>query len=143
MRLHIVTVGKPKLDYAQRGWNEYFKRLGHYHDLKTTQLADKYAYDVTKIREVTQGSYLVVLEITGTQLSSHQLSDFLQKRELEAREVCFVIGGPEGLPAEIINSADYQLSFSKLTFPHDLAMVILLESLYRASTIAAGHPYHK
>ncbi len=143
MKLHIVTVGKPKLDYAQSGWNEYLKRLGHYHDVRTSQLADKHAYDAARLREATQGCYMVVLEITGTQLTSQQLSDFLQKRELEAREVCFVIGGPEGLPPEIVNSADYRLSFSKLTFPHDLAMVILLESLYRASTITAGHPYHK
>ncbi len=143
MKLHIITIGKPKLAYAQAGWDEYFGRLKRYHDVKVTQLADKYAYDENKILETTGSSYKVVLEITGKQYTSPELADFLKKRELEAREVCLIIGGPEGLPQEVIQKADFALSFSKLTFPHDLAMVILLESLYRASTINAGIPYHK
>jgi 23S rRNA (pseudouridine1915-N3)-methyltransferase len=81
--------------------------------------------------------------IEGEQLSSRQLAAFLQKRAIDGRELCLVIGGPEGLPEAVIAAADYQWSFSKLTFPHDLAMVILLEALYRASTINAGTPYHK
>jgi 23S rRNA (pseudouridine1915-N3)-methyltransferase len=105
-------------------------------------MADKYAYNAEKILESASG-YTVVLEITGTQLSSPELAGFLVKRELEAREVCFIIGGPEGLPREVIHKADYLWSLSKLTLPHDLAMVTLLEALYRASTINAGHPYHK
>jgi 23S rRNA (pseudouridine1915-N3)-methyltransferase len=143
MKIHIITIGKPKLPYASLAWEEYLGRLQRFHEVKTIQLADKFAYDGTKILEATGSNYKVVLEITGKQLTSPELADFLKKRELEAREVCFIIGGPEGLPQEVINKADYQLSFSKLTFPHDLAMVILLESLYRASTINAGLPYHK
>lgn len=143
MKLTLVTVGKPKLAYAQAGWDEYLGRLKRYHDVTTLQLADKYAYDAAKITEAVRGTYVVVLEITGQQLSSGQLAEFLTARELDAKPVSFVIGGPEGLPQEVINSADYKLSFSKLTFPHDLAMVVLLEALYRASTINAGHPYHK
>lgn len=143
MKLHIITIGKPKLSYAQAGWDEYLVRLKRYHDIKVTQLADKYAYDKDKILEAAGSSYKVVLEITGKQYSSPELADFLKKRELEAREVCLIIGGPEGLPQEVIQKADFALSFSKLTFPHDLAMVILLEALYRASTINAGIPYHK
>lgn len=129
--------------YAQAGWNEYLGRLRRYHDIKVTQLADKYAYDENKILETAGNSYKVVLEITGKQYTSPELAVFLKKRELEAREVCLIIGGPEGLPQEVIQNADFALSFSKLTFPHDLAMVVLLESLYRASTINAGIPYHK
>ncbi len=143
MKLHIITIGKPKLSYAQAGWDEYLVRLKRYHDIKVTQLADKYAYDKDKILETAGSSYKVVLEITGKQYSSPELADFLKKRELEAREVCLIIGGPEGLPQEVIQKADFALSFSKLTFPHDLAMVVLLEALYRASTINAGIPYHK
>jgi 23S rRNA (pseudouridine1915-N3)-methyltransferase len=143
MKLHIVTIGKPKLAYANAGWDEYLTRLTRYHDVKTTQLADKYAYDENKILETAGNSYKVVLEITGKQLTSPELATFLQKRELEAREVCWIIGGPEGLPQEVIQRADFKLSFSQLTFPHDLAMVILLETLYRATTINAGLPYHK
>lgn len=71
------------------------------------------------------------------------LARFLAKRSQEGREVSFIIGGPEGLPEEVINTADHKLSLSELTFPHDLAMVVLLEALYRASTINSNHPYHK
>lgn len=143
MKLHIVTVGEPKLAYARQGWDEYMKRLQHYHQLSVTHIPDKYAYDAEYIRKATAGTYVVALEITGSQLSSPQLAAFLSKRALEGRAVSFVIGGPEGLPQAIRDAADYQWSFSQLTFPHDLAMVILLESLYRASTITAGVPYHK
>ena len=101
MKLHIVTVGKPKLGYAQDGWNEYLLRLQRLHTVRVTQLADKYAYNSLKFREATKGTYVVVLEITGQILSSPVLAKFLQKRELEAREVSFVIGGPEGLPDDV------------------------------------------
>ncbi len=143
MKLHIITIGKPKLSYANQGFEEYINRLKHYHDVRLTQLADKFAYDANKILEAAGSSYKVVLEITGQQFSSEQLAEFLAKHELEARKVSFMIGGPEGLPAEVIEKADYTLSLSKLTFPHDLAMVTLAEALYRASTINARQPYHK
>lgn len=143
MKIHIMTIGKPKFDYAKEGWKEYLSRLQKYHDVKITHLPDKFAYDPKKIQEAIGSSYLVALEITGKQFSSPELASFLEKRALEAREVCFIIGGPEGLPKEVIASANTQLSFSKLTFPHDLAMVVLAEALYRATTITAQLPYHK
>jgi len=143
MKLHVVTVGQPKLAYAKLGWNEYFERLQRLHSVRVTHLQDKYAYDATKILDATQETYRVVLEIEGKQFSSPELAEFLKKRELEAREVSLIIGGPEGLPQEVRDAADCQWSFGKLTLPHDLAMVTLLEALYRASTINAGLPYHK
>lgn len=143
MKLHIITIGQPKLAYAKTGWDEYFSRLLRYHTVRVTHLSDKFADDAEKILEATQGTYRVVLEITGKQLSSPELATFLEKRELEAREVSFIIGGPEGLPQAVREIADFQWSFSKLTLPHDLAMVILLEALYRASTINTNHPYHR
>lgn len=143
MRLHIVTVGKPKLDYAAIGWTDYLKRLQRLHTVRVTQLSDKHADNPAKFREVTQGTYVVVLEITGADLSSQQLADFLQSRELDAREVSFVIGGPNGLPAETRAAADFRWSLSRLTLPHDLAMVVALEALFRASTINARLPYHR
>lgn len=143
MKIHIITIGKPKLTYAKQGWEEYFTRLQKYHDIRVSHLPDKFAYDAKKIQEAIGSSYVVALEITGKQLSSPELAAFLEKRALEAREVCFIIGGPEGLPKEVITSANMQLSFSKLTFPHDLAMVVLAEALYRATTINAQLPYHK
>lgn len=143
MKLHIITVGEPKLEYAKAGWSEYYARLSRLHTVRTTRIPDKYAYDPKKILEASEGSCRVVLEISGKQLSSEVLARFLAKRSQEGREVSFIIGGPEGLPEEVINTADHKLSLSELTFPHDLAMVVLLEALYRASTINSNHPYHK
>lgn len=143
MKLHIVTIGKPKLAYARSGWEEYLGRLERLHTVRVTHLADKYANDIAKLRETTSGTYVIALEITGTDLSSESLATFLRDRELEAREVSFVIGGPDGLPQEIRVGANYRWSLSRLTLPHDLAMVVTLEALFRASTLNAGLPYHR
>ncbi len=141
MKLHIVTIGKPKLDYAKKGWAEYLKRLKKQHDVRVTHIADK-KNDAKTILAATEGSYRVGLVINAPQMSSMTLADFLQKRSMEGREVSFIIGGPDGLPNEVINGCHTLWSMSALTFPHDLAMVVLLETLYRSSTITAGHPYH-
>ena len=85
----------------------------------------------------------VALALDGVQHSSPDLARFLDKRAMEGREVCFLVGGPEGLPAEVVSACEHRWSLSRLTFPHDLAMVVLLEALYRASTIQKNHPYHK
>ncbi len=141
--MHIVTVGQPKLEYAKSGWELYTKRLQHYHSLRITHIPDKYAYDAAYILERAGKAYMVALVIGGPQLSSPELAGFLQERALAGQEVCFIIGGPEGLPEQVIQTADKQWGLSQLTFPHDLAMVTAAEALYRASTISAGHPYHK
>lgn len=143
MKIHLITVGEPKLAYAKSGWEEYLKRLKHYHTLRVTHLADKFAYDPTHLLEAMGSAYKVALVIDGKQFTSPELSSFLDKRSMDGREVCFIIGGPEGLPQEVIDQADLQWGLARLTFPHDLAMVVLLEALYRASTISAGIPYHK
>jgi 23S rRNA (pseudouridine1915-N3)-methyltransferase len=143
MKIHIITVGEPKLAYAKAGWEAYIKRLHHYHTLRVTHVADKWAYDGAYLRQTAGSAYTVALVIDGKQLSSPELAQFLEKRALDAREVCFMIGGPEGLPEEVMTGADFSLGLSKLTFPHDLAMVVLAEALYRASTISTGQPYHK
>jgi 23S rRNA (pseudouridine1915-N3)-methyltransferase len=143
MKLHIVTIGQPKLTYARQGWEEYIKRLGRFHQVRVSHLADKFANDTDQIDQAIGNAYLITLEVTGRQYSSPQLSQLLDKLALEAREVCFVIGGPDGLPAAITAKANLQWSLSQLTFPHDLAMVVLAETLYRSSTISAGHPYHR
>jgi 23S rRNA (pseudouridine1915-N3)-methyltransferase len=143
MKLHVLTVGEPKLAYARAGWEEYLKRLQHYHTVRITHLADKWAYDASHLLETAGNAYKAALVIEGDQLDSPGLSAFLDKRALDGRELCLLVGGPEGLPQEVIETADFRLSLSRLTFPHDLAMVVLLEALYRASTISAGQPYHK
>lgn len=142
MRLHIITIGEPKPAYAKLGWEEYMNRLKHYHQVRVTHIPDKHN-DAAHILEAAGNSFKVAMEITGKSLTSEELAAFLDKRALEAREVSFLIGGPEGLPEAVRAKADYQWSLSKLTFPHDLAMLVLAETLYRSSTIQAGQPYHK
>jgi 23S rRNA (pseudouridine1915-N3)-methyltransferase len=143
MKLHIITVGEPKLAYAKSGWDEYLRRLQHYHTVRVTHIPDKWAYDSTYLIQTIGNAYSVALVIDGKQYTSPELAVWLEKRALDGREVCLIIGGPEGLPEKVITGADLNLGLSKLTFPHDLAMVVLLEALYRASTISAGQPYHK
>ncbi len=142
MKLHLITIGKPKLAYAQIGWEEYFKRLSHFHQVHATHVSDK-QNDAAHILAAAGSAFKVALMIEGNQFSSESLADFLHKKARDGREVCFIIGGPDGLPPEVVTASDYQWSFSQLTLPHDLAMVVLLESLYRASSINAGLPYHK
>lgn len=142
MKLHIITVGLPKLNYAQSGWTEYWQRLEKIHQVRVSRIPDKHN-DAPHILAAASTSYNVALASNGKQLSSPELAQFLVKRTLEAREVSFIVGGPTGLPEEVLLQADFKWSLSNLTFPHDLAMIILLEALYRASTINNGHPYHK
>lgn len=142
MKLHIITVGSPKLAYAKTGWDEYLGRLKHFHQVKVTHLADKHN-DSAHLLDAAGTSYKVALVIGAQQFSSKELAQFLDKRAHDGREVSFIIGGPDGLPQDVRDQADLQWSFSELTFPHDLAMVILAETLYRASSINAGLPYHR
>lgn len=143
MRLHIITIGEPKLTYAKQGFDEYCRRLGRLHQLRVTHLADKYAHDSHKIHQAIGNAYVVALEITGQQYSSPELASFLNKLALAGKEICFIIGGPDGLPTGIRDLADSRWSMSKLTFPHDLAMVAMSEALYRASMLNAGLAYHR
>ena len=141
MKIHIITIGSPKLAYAKLGWEEYRKRLGHYHQVRITHIADKHN-DSTHLQAAIGNSFVVGLVIKGQEFTSTTLAEFLERRAVDGRETSFVIGGPDGLPADILNKLDIAWSFGALTYPHDLAMVMLLESLYRASTINAGQPYH-
>ena len=143
MKIHIITVGEPKLEYASKGWELYIKRLQHYHTLRITHIADKHAYDAPYILERVGKAYSIALVIGAPQMTSPKLAQFLDDRAMAGQGVCCIIGGPEGLPEQVIRAADKQWGLSELTFPHDLAMVMTAEALYRASTISAGQPYHK
>lgn len=142
MQIHIITIGSPKLAYAKLGWTEYYTRLMRLHTIRATHIADK-NNNLASIQKAIGKAYTVALMIDGTQLSSPELAQFLDSRAIAAKETCFIIGGPEGLPAELSRVVDYRWSLGTLTLPHDLAMVVLLESLYRATTISRGTPYHK
>lgn len=142
MSLQIITIGKPKLKYAKEGWNEYFDRLRHYHKLQAIHVPDKHN-DSEYILNASKSSFRVALDVNGTQLNSADMSKWLSNQILKEKKISFIIGGPDGLSKEVLAKSNYRLSFGKHTMPHDLAMVTLLEALYRSSTITAGHPYHR
>ncbi len=142
MRIHIITVGQPKLPYARQGFDEYIKRLKHYHTVRISHIADKHN-DTEHFLQTAGDAFKVALVIDGPQISSTELASKIEQWNQQGREVAFLIGGPDGLTQEAISASDLKLSFSRLTFPHDLAMVIIAETLYRSSTIAAGQPYHR
>jgi 23S rRNA (pseudouridine1915-N3)-methyltransferase len=142
MKLKIITIGEPKLSFAREGFKEYIKRLNAYHKVQVVHLKDNSSDN--KIIDVIGNLFCVVLDEKGKELTSKELSVFLEQKAVQSvGEMCFVIGGPDGHGEEIKKRADYLWSFGKMTLPHDLAMVVLVEALYRASTISAGHPYHR
>jgi 23S rRNA (pseudouridine1915-N3)-methyltransferase len=143
MRFHFITVGEPKLDYARRGWDEYYKRLGRFHQLRTTRIDDKHADDTALLHAIGR-TYAMPLDLEGKELTSPQLATQLDTLATHGTsEITFVIGGPEGFGDPVRQRADFLWKLSSLTLPHDLAMVVMLEALYRASAITAGLPYHR
>ena len=143
MRLHFITVGEPRLAYAKRGWEEYYKRLSRFHQLRTSRIDDKHADD-TSLLHALGHSYAMPLDLQGNELTSPALATRLDTLATHGTsEVTFIIGGPEGFGDVVRRRADFLWKLSDLTLPHDLAMVVMLEALYRASTINAGLPYHR
>lgn len=142
MKLKIITIGEPKLSFAKEGFGEYIKRLGAYHSVQVQHL--KNGAGDKKMLDIIDNTFCVVLDENGTEFSSKELAQFLDKKAVQnIGEMCFVVGGPDGHSDIIKNRADVLWSFGKMTLPHDLAMVVLVEALYRASTINVGHPYHR
>ena len=149
--IKIIAVGKIKEKFFSDAINEYLKRLSAYTKISIVQVMDEKDSDFSKVKEgenilknIKDNEYVVTLEIDGTKLSSDELANFIEKRNLEGNSnVVFVIGGSLGLDEKVIKRADYHLSFSDMTFPHQLMRVILLEQIYRAFKIIKGEPYHK
>lgn len=159
MNINIIAVGRLKEKYWTDAISEYSKRLTRYSKLSITELPDEKAPEnlseaqkeqVMKkegeriLKNIGENDYTVCLEINGKQLSSEEFSKFFEIRMLNGvSSVTFVIGGSLGLHADVIKRADYHLSFSKMTFPHQLMRVVLLEQIYRAIKISKNEPYHK
>ena len=159
MRITLVTVGKIKEKFYQDAINEYAKRLSRYCKLDMIQVADEKTPDgagealETQIKEkegkrilenIKDGSFVIALAIDGTMLDSVELADKIEKWGISGvSQLVFVIGGSLGLSKEVLSRADYKLSFSRMTFPHQLARVMLLEQVYRAMQISSGGKYHK
>lgn len=143
MKLHIISVGKPKLEYAILGFNKYLGRLRRYHDVRTSHVNDKFGNDGHKILSLAGSDAVKIgLDVSGQEFSSLELASLLDRLQVETKETAWFIGGPDGLPDYLKANCDQTISLSKLTFPHDLALLILLETLYRASSINSGSKYH-
>jgi 23S rRNA (pseudouridine1915-N3)-methyltransferase len=145
MRLHLITVGEPKLAYARAGWDEYASRLKHYHKLQITRIMGSTPEKESQaILKAAGRAGLVALDPRGKQFSSPELSAFIDAQGLSGTgELAFAVGGPDGHSDQLRAAAQTLWSLGALTLPHDLAMVVLVEALYRAGTISRGEPYHR
>ena len=159
MKITIISVGKIKEKFIQDGIKEYSKRLSRYCKLNLIEVNDEKAPEnlslsqmqIVKDREgerilnkISLNSYVIALAIDGKALSSEQLSYELDQLALRGNsDIIFVIGGSLGLSYDVLKRSDFKLSFSKMTFPHQLMKLILLEQIYRGFKIIKGEPYHK
>lgn len=159
MKISILCVGKVKEKFYRDAIDEFCKRLSRYCKLdivevvdeKTDETASENEIRLVKSKEgerilknIKDDTYVIALCIDGKQLDSEELSHKIETLGISGTShICFVIGGSLGLADEVIRRADYKLSFSKMTFPHQLMRVILLEQIYRAYRIMNNEPYHK
>lgn len=159
MRITLICVGKLKEKYLTMAVEEYSKRLSRYCNLTILELADEKTPDsagealedaIKKkegeriLKSIKEDAYCIALAIKGDMLSSEELADKIETLGvMGSSHICFIIGGSLGLSDEVLNRADYRLSFSKMTFPHQLMRIILLEQIYRAYRINTNQPYHK
>ncbi len=159
MNIAIISVGKLKEKYLKMGIEEYTKRLGSYAKIDLIEVADEKApenlsdadMEIVKKKEgerilakIGADTYVIALAIEGKMKSSEQLADDLQSLMTYGRsKVAFVIGGSLGLHDDVMKRSDEKLSFSKMTLPHQLMKLVLIEQVYRAFRIIKGEPYHK
>lgn len=159
MKITIVTVGKIKEKYLKDAIAEYSKRLSKYCKLEIIEVADEKTPDNASavveeqirskeaeriLKYVKEDAYMITLEIHGKQLTSEELADKIEKLGVQGTShIMLIIGGSIGLGEEVLKRSDFALSFSKMTFPHQLMRVILLEQIYRSYRIISGEPYHK
>lgn len=147
----LITVGKIKEKYIKEGIEDYLKRLSKYTKIELIELEDE-AFDKIKtlkkeaekiIKKINPKSYIVTLEIDGKEISSPELSELIEKTTITHSNITFIIGGSYGLDDEIKRLSNYKLSFSKMTFPHQLFRLLFLEQLYRSYKIMNNEEYHK
>ncbi|HHV65065.1 MAG TPA: 23S rRNA (pseudouridine(1915)-N(3))-methyltransferase RlmH [Peptococcaceae bacterium] len=159
LQIKVIAVGKIKEKYLQMGIEEYRKRLGGYVRLEIKEIQDEPCPEKAspaeedKIRQkegarllnaISDQDYVILLDMSGRNISSPELAELLAERALAGQSsITFVIGGSLGVAEEVRQRADFQWSFSRLTFPHQLIRLVLLEQIYRACKINRNEPYHK
>ncbi|MDR1305875.1 MAG: 23S rRNA (pseudouridine(1915)-N(3))-methyltransferase RlmH [Verrucomicrobiales bacterium] len=145
MKLLIVSVGKPRLDYARRGAAEYLARLARYLPVEWKQVREgAREQEGGRLLAASENCFRVALDEHGAQVTSRALTVSFEKWERRAvKTVAFLIGGADGHAPALRERADWQWSLSPLTLQHELALTVLLEQLYRVQTIRRGEPYHR
>lgn len=159
MNITIIAVGKLKEKYIKDAVGEYSKRLSRYcklnivevQDEKTPDNASEGEEDIIKEKEgrrvlkyVNDNMYVVALDLNGTMMASEEFSKFIGDLGLSGKSnIAFIIGGSLGISSEVLKRSHYKLCFSKMTFPHQLFRIMLLEQIYRGFRIIKGEPYHK
>lgn len=159
MNITIISVGKLKENYLKQAVSEYSKRITKYSKLNLIELPDEKTPDNASDKEeeliknkegikilnhIKDSMYVIALDLKGKMIDSVEFSELIDERKLRGdSSLCFVIGGSLGISSEVLKRADYSLCFSKMTFPHQLFRVMLLEQIYRAFRISFGEPYHK
>lgn len=143
--IKIICVGKVKEKYLQDAISDYMKRLSKYHKVSIIELEDSNMEEesIKILKNIENKDFVIVLDIEGKMLSSVDLADKIDKIFITNPNITFVIGGSYGLDNKVKERANFSLSFSKLTFPHQLFRVILLEQIYRSFKILNNETYHK
>ena len=145
MRVRILAVGTRMPEWVSTAYEEYTRRLRSAMriDLEEIPVGRAKADEEKRLLERIGDDYLVALDERGKSLTTLQLAKWLGERQQDGRNLCFVIGGPDGLGPGILMKAGLRWSLSALTFPHAMVRVILAEQLYRAHSVLQNHPYHR
>jgi 23S rRNA (pseudouridine1915-N3)-methyltransferase len=143
VKIKIAWIGKTKESAIQTLTDDYLKRISRYAEVSDVALKDEAAILAVAHGERQKERHrLVLLDSRGKQLSSEELAQFLEREQMQALPLLFAVGGADGFGDETRQQAAFVLSLGKMTLPHELARVVLLEQLYRAFTILKNHPYH-
>lgn len=158
LNINVICVGKIKEKYLKDAICEYSKRLSRYCKLSFTELPDEKIPDKLNanlaleikqkecnkiLSHIKKDSYVIALDLNGSELSSEAFSKKIEDLSMENSNLTFIIGGSLGLTKELLNSCNFKICFSKMTFPHQLIRVFLLEQIFRAFKIYNGETYHR
>ena len=145
MKHQIIAAGKPALGYAKTGVAEYLKRLTRYGTYDLKHIKDGSSQDVSsRLRAASDGTLRIVMDERGESLTTSQLTQKIQQWEMHGvKRASYLIGASDGHTQKLRNDADLIWALSPLTLQHELALVVLLEQLYRVATIQRGEPYHR
>ncbi len=150
--IKIIAVGTIKEKYLKDAIEEYTKRIKKYTNIEIIEVKDEGLVEEQKAinlesekikKHINSKDYIITMEIEGKQLTSPEFAEKINQIQIENSNIVFIIGGSYGLSEEIKNQAKYHLSFSKMTFPHQLFRVFLLEQIYRSYKILNNESYHK